>query len=38
MSISHIYMYNKPIIKTIHYVINATSTKVELFAIYCGIN
>ena len=37
-SILHIYMHNKPIIKTIHYAINVTSTEAELFAIHCVIN
>ena len=37
-SILHIYMHNKPIIKTIHYTINVTSTEAELFAIHCVIN
>jgi len=37
-SISHIHTYNNPITKTIHYVVHVTSTKVELFAIRCGIN
>jgi len=31
-------MHDKPIIKMIHYAINVTSTKAELFAICCGIN
>ena len=38
MFISHIYMHNKPIIKTIYYAINITFTKAELFAIHCSIN
>jgi len=37
-SIAHIHTYDKPIIKTIHHVVNVTSTEVELFAIRCGIN
>ena len=37
-SISHIYSFSKPIIKTIHRAINITITKAELFAIQCGIN
>ena len=36
--ISHIYSHNKPIIKTIHHVVNVTTTKVKLFAIKCRIN
>jgi len=38
MSIAHIHTYDKPIIKTIHHVVNITSTEAELFAIRCGIN
>ena len=38
ISISHIHLYNKPIIKTIHWAINVTTTKAKLFAIRCGIN
>jgi len=37
MFISHIYMHNKPIIKTIYYAINITFTKAELFVIHCSI-
>jgi len=37
-SISHIYIHNKPVTKTLNYVANVTSTEVELFAIRCGIN
>ena len=33
-----IYSYNRPIIKTIHYVVNITSTKAKLFTIRCRIN
>ena len=36
--ISHIHSYNRLIIKMIHYVINITSTKAELFTIRYGIN
>ena len=38
MSILHIHLYNKPIIKTIHKVVNITITKAKLFAIRCNIN
>ena len=31
--ISHIYFFNKPVIKTIHRAINVTMTEAELFAI-----
>ena len=37
-SITHIYICNKPIIKTIHHTTNVTSTEAELFVIRCGIN
>ena len=37
-SISHIHIWNIPIIKTLHYTINIMSTETELFAIRCGIN
>ena len=36
--ISHIHVYNRPIIKTIHHVVHVISTEVELFTIRCGIN
>ena len=37
-SITHIYIYNKPVIKTLHHVVNITTTEAELFTIRCGIN
>jgi len=37
-SISHIYVHNKPDIKTLHHAMNITSTEAELFTIRCGIN
>ena len=37
-SISHTYISNQPLIKTIHYVAFVTSAEAELFAIRCGIN
>ena len=37
-SIAHVYVYDKPIIKTVHYTVNVTSTKAELFTIKCSIN
>jgi len=37
-SMSHTYMYNRPITKTIHHVVHVTSTEAELFAIRYGIN
>ena len=37
-SISHIHSYNKPVVKTMHRVINVTTTEAKLFVIHCGIN
>ena len=37
-SITHIYVHDKSIIKTIHHMVNITSTEAELFAIRYGIN
>jgi len=37
-SIMHIYVHNKPIVKTLHHAINVTSTEAEFFAIRCSIN
>ena len=37
-SISHIYIHDKPVIKTLHHAVNITSTKAELFTIRCSIN
>ena len=37
-SISYIYSHNKPVIKTIHYMVNIMSTKAKLFTIRCNIN
>ena len=36
--IAHIHIHNNPIIKTLHHVINITSTEAEFFAIRYGIN
>jgi len=38
ISIAHIHIHNKQVIKTIHQAVNITSTKAELFTIRCGIN
>ena len=38
MSISYIYLHDKPVIKMIHKAVNVTTTEAELFAIQCGIN
>ena len=37
-SISHIHLFNRPIIKTVHHTSFVTSMEAELFAIICGIN
>ena len=37
-SILHIYLHNSSAIKTIHQVVNITSTEAKLFTIRCGIN
>jgi len=36
--ISYIYLYNSPVIKTIHYVVNILSTEAKLFVIRYSIN
>ena len=38
ISISHVHIYNKPIVKTLYHTVNITSTEAELFAIKCDIN
>ena len=35
---SHIYFYNKSVVKTMYRAINVTTTEAEPFAIYCRIN
>ena len=37
-SISHMHIYNKPITKTLHHVVNVSSIEAKLFAIRCSIN
>ena len=37
-SISHIHIYDQPLVKMVHHAALVTSTEVELFAIRCGIN
>ena len=37
-SIAHIYIYDKSVVKTLHYAVNITSMEAELFAIRCSIN
>ena len=36
--ITHIHVYDTPVIKTIHHAINVTSTEAELFVIRCSLN
>jgi len=36
--ITYIHIQNRPIVKTIHYAANITSTEAELFTIRCSIN
>ena len=38
MSISHINIYDRPIVKIVHHATNIIITKAELFAIRCDIN
>ena len=38
ISIAHIHICDRPIIKIIHHATNVTSTEAELFAIRCSIN
>ena len=38
ISITHIHIYNRPIIKTLYYVVNVNSMEAKLFTIRCGIN
>ena len=38
MSISHIHVYNKPIVKIVRYATNITITEVVFFAIRCGVD
>ncbi len=36
--ISHVYIANQPLIKTLHHAVFIMTTEVELFMIRCGIN
>ena len=38
ISISHIHLHNKSVIKIIHHAVNVTTTKPKLFIIRCSIN
>ena len=37
-SITYIHICDRPIVKTLHHIVNVTSMKAELFAIRCSIN
>jgi len=36
-SIAHVHIHNKPVVKTLHYVVNINSTEAKLFTIKYGI-
>ena len=38
ISISHIHVHNKPVVKTLYYTVNIMSTEAEFFALCYGIN
>jgi len=38
LSIVHIHVFNKPVVKTLHHIVNITSSEAKFFAIRCGIN
>ena len=38
ISIAHIYSYNSPVIKMIHYVVNVSLTEVKIFTLRYSIN
>ena len=38
ISIAHIHIHDSPVIKTIHYAVNITSTEVKIFTLWCSIN
>ena len=38
LSIAHIHVFNKPVVKTLHHAVNITAQEAEFFAIRCGIN
>ena len=37
-SVAHIYVANRPLVKTVHHTSFVTTTEAELFAIRCSIN
>ena len=38
MSIAHVHIHNKPVVKTLYHVVNVTSIEAELFTMRYGIN
>ena len=38
LSIVHIHVFNKPVVKTLHHTVNITSSEAKFFTIRCGIN
>ena len=38
ISIAHVHIHNKPVVKTLYHVINVTSIEAELFTMRYGIN
>ena len=38
MSIAHIHIYNKPVVKTLHHTVNIMSSEAKFFIIRCSIN
>ena len=37
-SVAHIYIYDRPVVKILHYTVNVTNTEAKLFIIRCDIN
>jgi len=37
-SIAYVYIYNKPVIKTLYHAVNVNNTEAKLFATRCNIN
>jgi len=37
-SIAYVHIHDRPVTKTLHHVVNVTTTEAELFTIRCGIN
>jgi len=38
LSIAHIHVFNKPVVKTLHHAVNITAQEAEFFTIRCSIN